>query len=279
MAGLAAEKRWPLERYEAACNEAIENGFILYDEKYQVIFVAQHLKYNPPKSPNVIRGWGKVYNEIPNCELKKECYRTLKAICQDQGDKFLEMFYLGFGKDSETPGARSPGDLDPGVVETRGQVYRIQKPEPKPRCFSSEKPDGAGPVETSGHFSTRLESEGADKEVPVILGLCSELEVKSRRNGKRFNGYTFVQQKVNEGGAHPGAVIDALKGVNDNWDTIRAGPWPYANHIYAVRNPHYHEAEFIMEAQDLSRQWDVFLRSKEGEKIKALIGKSLAMPP
>jgi len=89
---LADEMRWPAERYRKAFQEALGKGFIQYDEKHYVIFITNHLRYNPPANPNVLKGWAKIYAEIPRCELKNTFYQTLKGFVEDFHDTFQEAF-------------------------------------------------------------------------------------------------------------------------------------------------------------------------------------------
>ena len=95
---LAAEKRWPLERYQKAFMEAFHAGFAKYDERHQVILLPHFLKYNPPNNPNVLKAWRKIYDELPDCPLKHEFYRGLKAYLEGFHEGFLKAFAEGWPK-------------------------------------------------------------------------------------------------------------------------------------------------------------------------------------
>lgn len=95
---LAAEKRWPVKAYREAFAEAFEKGFVKYDERTQVILLPHFLKYNPPGNPNVLKSWGKQFQEIPASPLKSEFYEELKAFTKVMGKAFLKAFEEGFAK-------------------------------------------------------------------------------------------------------------------------------------------------------------------------------------
>jgi len=86
--GLAAEKRWKLEKYKKAFNEGLNKGFWRYDEKFHVILFPNYFTHNKPANPNVLKSWVKHYDEIPNCILKNESMQSLKAFAKGWGNPF-----------------------------------------------------------------------------------------------------------------------------------------------------------------------------------------------
>jgi len=95
---LASEKRWPVKRYAKAFKEGLQEGFFKYNENRQLIYIPKHICYNPPHNPNVLKSWGKIYNELPNCDLKQEFYQSLMAFLEQYGKGFAKSFAESFSK-------------------------------------------------------------------------------------------------------------------------------------------------------------------------------------
>ena len=99
---LADEKRWSRERYEPALEEAKQNGFVHYDEKMQMVYVPKFLDYNPPSNPNVLKGWAKLVDELPKCELMTMFLNKLRTLCYTHKEVFQETFDVEFETICET---------------------------------------------------------------------------------------------------------------------------------------------------------------------------------
>lgn len=91
-AALAESLRWPLDAFRDAIAEAINLGLVKADWEARVLWIPNAIKYNLPGSINVIRSWGKVWKEIPDCALKVEAYQRLKAFIDGMGDAFQDAF-------------------------------------------------------------------------------------------------------------------------------------------------------------------------------------------
>ena len=98
LGSLADEMRWPTEKYEKAFQEAVAKGFIKYNNKYYVIHICNYLRYNPPANPNVLKGWAKIYSEIPQCDLKNTFYQILKGLVKGFHEGFQQAFVEAWGR-------------------------------------------------------------------------------------------------------------------------------------------------------------------------------------
>ncbi|GAB6161926.1 hypothetical protein JCM12298_10850 [Desulfothermus naphthae] len=98
---LAAEKRWPIQRYRKAFYEVSQKGLVKYDERYQVILIPGFVKYNPPQSPNVLKSWANLWEELPPSPLKTEYYHIVKNFIKHLPKPFNEAFKKAFGSLSE----------------------------------------------------------------------------------------------------------------------------------------------------------------------------------
>lgn len=81
-AGIAELIGWPMEGFQKAFKEVIDQGMIKVDFAAPLIFIPNAIKYNPPQSPNVIAGWRVAWEEIPECPLKATVLHTLRDFCK-----------------------------------------------------------------------------------------------------------------------------------------------------------------------------------------------------
>lgn len=84
---LADEMRWDVERYRVAFQEAVDAGFVAYDEAMHVIYLPQFLRDNPPANPNVLRGWAKKWLEVPKSRWKETFLWELEARLPEFGSR------------------------------------------------------------------------------------------------------------------------------------------------------------------------------------------------
>lgn len=102
--GLADELGWSLDAFRDAFREvngdAIRDGLSYGAEKplakadweAGMVWVPNGIKHNPPTAPNTIRSWREAWDELPECDLKLEAYRGLKAFVDGMGEGFRHAF-------------------------------------------------------------------------------------------------------------------------------------------------------------------------------------------
>jgi len=91
--GLAKEYgKWPLKAFAEAFREPLRKGMVEYDEKASFVGLPNFLRHNPPESPNVIRSWGKCWDDIPECLLKVQLAKRVKAFAEGLTEGFREAF-------------------------------------------------------------------------------------------------------------------------------------------------------------------------------------------
>lgn len=140
-------------------------------------------------------------------------------------------------------------------------------PSPKENSLTSVKPDEpAGPVSKNNkkHFSNQV---GQYKD--RIIKTCQRLDVLSARNGKRFSGWQWVQQKANQRG-HPQAMVECLEYIADHWDETES-PWGYADAAFKSKQPKYRERDHIAASKQFKKLW----LSKEMRDLVGDIGERL----
>ena len=89
---LAHRLRWPMKAFREAFREVSAKGMAKADWEAGLVWLPNAPRYNKPESPNVIRSWGPIFDELPECELKCEAYQTLKAFAQGWGKGYAEAF-------------------------------------------------------------------------------------------------------------------------------------------------------------------------------------------
>lgn len=118
-AALAEALEWPLhatdwtpERYREAFGEGSPKGFrecfaelsgkgmAKADWRSRLVFLPNGPRHNHPESPNVVTGWGRAYDELPECALKIEALPVLRSVVMEMGKGFREAFRKAFPKTS-----------------------------------------------------------------------------------------------------------------------------------------------------------------------------------
>lgn len=96
IAGLAEEMRWPLVRYRKAFDECARRHFIEHDAKTLLIRFPNYFKHKPnhPRSPNVVRAWGRWWRELPDSPLKEKCKGDIGTMLETED--FHQDFLVAF---------------------------------------------------------------------------------------------------------------------------------------------------------------------------------------
>ena len=122
LAALAENLEWSLEGLSKRFRELLDKEMVKYDPKVRVVLIPKALSYDPPANPNVVKFWGKLYDVIPNCEIKNEFYQILKlyleGLQEPLRERFMKPFREGY-RDSITITITTPlplpkEDLTPG---------------------------------------------------------------------------------------------------------------------------------------------------------------------
>jgi hypothetical protein len=91
-AGLAQALRWPLEGFREAFAEVAGKGMAEADWDAGLVWVPNAIAYNRPESPNVVRSWRIVWDELPECALKRKAYEQLRTSLKGMGEAFRKAF-------------------------------------------------------------------------------------------------------------------------------------------------------------------------------------------
>ncbi|MBU9147355.1 hypothetical protein KTD26_33265 [Burkholderia multivorans] len=122
-AAMAEELDWDLEAFDEAFAEASREGIVKADWKAKVVWIPNAIKCNRPESPNVVRSWGAEWDLIPECDLKKEAYKTLQASICGLGEGFSRAFFESFGKASSKPSAKTCANQEQEQEQEQEKTY------------------------------------------------------------------------------------------------------------------------------------------------------------
>jgi|GEM_PF-1775901 len=107
---LAASMRWT-EAFGAGFDEAFRKAFdevcaeglaevdpegLIYLPRALLDGKGRPRESNKPESPNVLRGWGKCWDDVPECGLKDKIYRDLESFAKALGASFAKAFGEAF---------------------------------------------------------------------------------------------------------------------------------------------------------------------------------------
>jgi hypothetical protein len=159
-AAMAEALDWPFLPFRRIFKEILDSGMAQYDQKSRLVYLPKAVLHNPPQSPNVVKAWRKVYEQLPDCDLKFDLHHQT----------ILNLRSLGFGEDftkalgEALPKAFTKGSGKPFANQDSG--FRIQDsgdrkqdsgfPCPPNGSKPSESPV---PEEAAGESSEAAESK------------------------------------------------------------------------------------------------------------------------
>ncbi len=103
---LAGSLRWPLGDFQRAFAELERENMVIADWDAGLVLLERALvdglgaprETAAPQSPNVIKSWAKVWEELPDSPLKATLLRRLMLFCDGLGRAFRQAFREGFAK-------------------------------------------------------------------------------------------------------------------------------------------------------------------------------------
>ncbi|HXM62994.1 MAG TPA: hypothetical protein VN950_19185 [Terriglobales bacterium] len=99
-AALAEELGWAQEAFDKAFAEVFQLGIAKADWRARVVWIPNAIKCNLPQSPNVVISWACEWHLIPECDLKREAFETIKSVIYGVGEEFGKAFDKTFQKPS-----------------------------------------------------------------------------------------------------------------------------------------------------------------------------------
>lgn len=185
--GLAEELGWPLDGFRKAFAEVsgqafaegerfgAEKALAKADWEAGLVYVPNGIKHNAPQSPNVVRSWGRTWDELPECDLKAEAYRGLRAFVEGMGHAFLKAFdeaiprpsWKAFAKpkpnQDQEQEQEQEGDHARGSVGQSGtaQPNGSAPPTPQPAAMQTGERPSPRLISATGSISAPGADQGA----------------------------------------------------------------------------------------------------------------------
>lgn len=83
---------WEVEAFDEAFAEVSAQGLAKADWKARFVFVPKAIQHNLPQSPNVVKSWASTWLRVPDCELKREAWKTIYLALSAMGESFAAAF-------------------------------------------------------------------------------------------------------------------------------------------------------------------------------------------
>lgn len=102
-AAFAEQLGWAVEAFREAFAEVSRLGMAKADWTARVVWVPKAIEHNAPISPNVVTSWADAWDRVPECALKLEAWRVLRAFLEGMSKAFVEAFDQACPKPSPMP--------------------------------------------------------------------------------------------------------------------------------------------------------------------------------
>lgn len=194
LAVLAGEIGWSPEDFAKAFEEVFAKGMAKADFEAGFVFLPRACIHNKPTSPNVIRSWRGTWDDVPECELKHEAWRVLKAFAKGWGEGWTKAFGEACAHPSPNQEKEQEQEQErdqEGEQEQDQEQERAREPSPL-KAAAGGGHDGSG-EDVSGTGSP------PEDPSPKKRGAAAE-----RRNGSFDDILDAVSKVLTAGWAKPG---------------------------------------------------------------------------
>lgn len=216
--GLAAELRWPVERFREAFADLLTDAqrdgqpLVEHDDRACFIGLPKFLKYNSPENGNVVKSWGPLLDLLPECSHKTRLLSRVREHVQRLGGDFA----AGWERVCPT--------LSEGFAKPFGNGMPNPEPEPEHKPDPKRRP----PPPRNANKPERSEDWAAVEAELFELGLEAaggtvELARKRDYTTARLREAIRVWRNHPEWG--PGTIHEHVKQTRGNVATEK-GWWP-----------------------------------------------------
>ena len=91
-AQLAEALGWDIDGLREAFREAFREGLVKADFVARLVWIPNGIRYNQPENPNVVTHWRDSWDELPECELKREVWEALRNSLSAREGAWLDAF-------------------------------------------------------------------------------------------------------------------------------------------------------------------------------------------
>ena len=146
-AGLAEEMGWDVAQLKKAMSELTRAGLVQHDNPGRLVWLPNFLRYNQPENPNVVIGWGKAFEKLPDSRLLNAIAASAEAATLGR----KETFFLALSKGLLQASGKGPGNRSKnGSANRTANQEQEQEQEQEPRETSAQA-GGDPPPRTSAH--------------------------------------------------------------------------------------------------------------------------------
>ena len=175
-AQIAEHLGWSPEVFAEAFGEVFRKGMAKADWEARVVFLPRASRYASPESPNVIRGWRTLWDEVPECALKCEAYHALKAFAEALPEAFRKAFGEALPQPSpnQEQEQEQEQEQDPQSVGANSETARGARPTPA----KGPKPDVSREGLTGAVLAALASLEADESLSPIVkrpAALCVDL--------------------------------------------------------------------------------------------------------
>lgn len=167
-AGMAEDLNWDLEAFDKAFREAFAQGLVEVDFEARVVWIPNAIKHNRPESPNVVLSWASEFDLIPECDLKRQAFESLKASVHALGEAFAKAFDKAISKPSDKPLAKA---LPKAMAKAMPNQEQEQEQEQKKKEREKTTPDRKVEI---GTWMANLNGEDAIPETDSIFAYADD---------------------------------------------------------------------------------------------------------
>jgi hypothetical protein len=165
-AALAEQLGWTTERLRERLRELFQRELAISTEG-RVVWLRNALKYQPPANPNMIKGWAKTWDDVPECALKIEIWEALRIACKT----WSKLFEKGFREPSRNGYPNGSGNGCPNGYTQEQEQEQEQKQEEEER-----KPP---PATSSGIRRNQDERRGKHARDALNYAALKQQELKA----------------------------------------------------------------------------------------------------
>lgn len=215
-ATLAEQLGWSVEEYRMGYRELVEKGMKVRAEG-RVVWLSNALKYQRIAGPKAIKGMSKVWDDIPEGELKAKIYEALKIACKSWSGLFAKVYGKGYGEgyaqllmEGLDTGSGTGSGTRSGSGSGTGSLSRAREPDPPTGSESSpaKEPDPSGKL-------IALPLEEPDRRKAAIVSKIGPAHAAAFQRVKSEIGSTAMGPSMADHFTELRELVDTLMGFDD----------------------------------------------------------------
>lgn len=184
----ADELGWPVKRLAVAFDVLIAVGWAKADLDARLIWLPDMVDDDPPRNPNTVRSWGRVWPEVPDCSLKWDVWSALQRF----REQFQQLSPEQFDQLFPQPAAQRFADPSPGPSPGPGPDPEIP---PSPQRGEAQAALVLVPPATDApkRRLRKRSSEPTAEEFGIVERVIAKL---NERSGREFEASSKETQRL-----------------------------------------------------------------------------------